>query len=195
MTDYPIIFSAPMVRALLDGRKTMTRRLARRRDKSGLERATPWVTVIPGDLLWVRESCWTFESQDVRHSNQVQYMADDGARFDTPSSGHWICKTRPSIHMPRWASRLTLIVTATKVEPLQNISEEDAKAEGAELVDEVTGRISLDDRRGSYRLGFEAIWRQIHGAESWDANPEVVALTFRVIRENIDRIKEVNSND
>ncbi|HYM30789.1 MAG TPA: hypothetical protein VEU47_05795 [Candidatus Cybelea sp.] len=116
------------------------------------------------------------------------YRADhlDGAPPLPRGTGQWSIRNRNSIHMPRWVSRLTLIVTAAKVERLQAISDEEAKAEGAELLDEVTGRVSLDDRRGSYRDGFRAIWESLHGSGAWEANPEVVAISFDIVKANID---------
>jgi hypothetical protein len=95
--------------------------------------------------------------------------------------------TIPSIHMPRWASRLTLIVEAVKVERLQAISEADAEAEGAaKLVgpdDDGKFYVSAD---GTFKCGFAGIWTHINGAGAWDSNPWVVAVTFCVVRANID---------
>lgn len=104
-------------------------------------------------------------------------------------------KPVPSIHLPRWASRLTLIVETVKVERLQDISEADAIAEGIEPAppphpgyrhygerDGLPGIVAVDS--------YKALWESLHGAGAWRANPDVVALTFRVVKENIDRIKE-----
>ena len=94
---------------------------------------------------------------------------------------------RPSIHMPRWASRLTLIVTATKIERLQKIANADAIAEGC--------GVSLDHptperTREPFPVeAFKTLWMKLHGADAWDDNPEVVALTFTVHKANIDAVK------
>lgn len=211
MIDRPIIFSGTMVRALLDGRKTMTRRLAwqaRReiRKGSGVFRcpASPWQKVQPGDRLYVREAfsySWSVKDDpERRHLMPIWFWADGN-----PEDGDW-SKPRPSIHMPRWASRLTLIVTATKIERLQEISEQEALLEGIlhqnVIVDthgstgvhcEITAdrfwNCTEDDSfegHDSAGEAFEDLWIRLHGAGAWDANPEVVVLTFRVIRANID---------
>lgn len=213
--DYPIIFSAPMVRALLDGRKTMTRRLKMQRRKTHPsneshdwhEIESPWTRVKPGDRLWVRETLCSHNQfgfplgQQPNHDMIGQriwsYGADD---IDVDS----ITNRRPSIHMPRWASRLTLIVTATKIERLQEITEEDAKAEGiaTDIHDGMpkawisgfaipVGKgvdfhtISYEHEATAY---FALLWEHLHGIRSWAANPEVVALSFRVVKSNIDRL-------
>lgn len=172
----PIIFSGPMVRALLDGRKTMTRRLA----------TSPLRKCETGDRLWVRENFHVRPVASAMHA--YSYFDEENPAIiggwekvrllpyhhliKRPEKPIW----RPSIHMPRSISRLTLVVTGTKTEPLHNISETDARAEGAEK--------NPVDRR--YRTGFVGIWRALHGDDSWHANPEVVALQFRVIKANID---------
>ena len=205
MTDYPIIFSAPMVRALLDGRKTMTRRLAWQPPRAcilgSVEFPSPWKKVRPGDRLWVREA-WRTEARhdgipprDVLSSAIVSFDADYATEPNDGCRG----KDRRSFHMPRWASRITLIVTATKLERLKDISEEDALAEGISPLP--SGRFYCGfDEEGEITCkspvtAYAWLWDSLHGEDAWAANPEVVALTFRVIRENIDRIKEVNSND
>lgn len=178
MTDRGIIFSAPMVCALIAGRKTQTRRLA----------TSPLRRCQPGDRLWVRERCRTYESVDSRNPHEVRYHVD-GDEMRLPAGvGHWNSKPRPSIHMPRWASRLTLIVDAVRVEPLQAITEADALAEGTQ---EPTLRDLCPDlaqAAWSERQVYSRLWNHLHGAESWNANPDVVALTFRVVRENIGRL-------
>lgn len=198
MTDHPVIFSAPMVLALLAGRKTMTRRLrwlnnARERaDMSWTsERESFWTRVQPGDRLWVRESL-------TRSGGYIQYAADHGVgRALWPAC--WKQDPRPSIYMPRELSRLTLVVTATKIERLQAITNADAIAEGA-IIDrdlpggDVPGRepmVRIDGHSWEHqtvRLWFHRLWDSLHGADAWDENPDVVALSFTVHRENIDRV-------
>lgn len=186
MPDYPVLFSAPMIRALLDGRKTMTRRLAGKNGKP-----TPWQKVRPGDRLWVRETWQSLSFGDYEPTTaapaDVRYFATDAlANCDREVRGYpW----RPSIHMPRWASRLTLIVEEPRIERLQEITEADAIAEGAPClaVDE-DGKFFADVPGATHRCGFAGLWDHLNGAGAWDENPEVVALKFRVVRENIDKI-------
>jgi len=204
MTDIPVLFSAPMVRALLEGRKTMTRRLAWDIARIGPEfpgKPSRWQRVKPGDRLWVRESLDLRGDRPDLPIWQASYRAD-GAPLDlsVPANlafaegkadqrrGRFI----NSIHMPRSFSRLTLIVDAVKIERLQDISEDDAKAEGCGLYVPGHGFIEVNDLSEGFSNyldpigGFQNIWTDLHGSESWNANPEVVAISFRVIKSNID---------
>lgn len=201
MRDRPILFSAPMVRAVLDGRKTQTRRLA---EKNG--KPSRWTTLEPETRLWVRETWQTTQF------HKPVYRADacdqSGARWHSIQPGdpdgevHW----RPSIHMPRWASRLTLVVTDVRIERLQDISEDDARAEGARRFDDIpldpfhtrypagAPRWSMQSPAdtgeclGTARFAFANYWIKLHGDDAWLSNPEVVAITFDPIRENIERM-------
>lgn len=221
MADRPIIFSAPMIHALLDGRKTMTRRLAWRDpiavpdDAADYWRGrgarvsfaddtdtrltwlpSPWQRVQPGDRLWVREAWATHWANDNLAPSDispmhwsVRYLADDHVRRARDGSLAEVgqCKKgRPSIRMPRWASRLTLTVTAVRVEHLQDISEADAVAEGAYPPPAGTDDDGMRYDAGTSRDGFRGIWNSLHGEGAWAANPEVVAITFSVDRRNID---------
>ncbi len=184
MTDYPIIFSAPMIRALLDGRKTMTRRLA----------SSPLRRVTAGDRLWVREAAAFTIDQGTGLPAKTEWFLADG---ENPYRDNFTVKTRPSIHMPRWASRITLIVTATKTEPLQDISEEDARAEGC-VEDWADGLpvwyvpgAKMERHRASGRECFEWLWSSLHGSDSWQSNPFVVAPTFRVVQSNIRSVEAI----
>lgn len=216
MADRPIIFSAPMVRALLDGRKTQTRRVLNPQpetfevDGSECEvnayhvhgEAVPRVAVgrcitlqklryAKGDRLYVRENFQLLSFGDYLPTKaqpaDVRYAATEPcADLPADTRGYpW----RPCIHMPRWASRLTLTVEDVRVERLQAISEADAIAEGVEPVGdgwrryggEGVGSVAWPD------YSFRSLWESLHGPESWDANPFVVALTFRVERGNIDK--------
>jgi hypothetical protein len=160
------MFSAPMVRALLGGQKTQTRRLT----------SSPLARAMPGDRLWVREAfLWTIPGIGAR------YRADE----DRPE---WRGLWKPSIHMPRRISRITLTVSAVRLTHLQDITEEDAAAEG-------TREPSLRDLGGELRQAawterqvFARLWSHLHGADAWDSNPLVVALTFCVTEQNIDRV-------
>ena len=197
MTDRPIIFSAPMVRALLAGRKTQTRRLA----------TSPLRRCEVGDRLYVREAWRTHKVSDelpprmLTGEGRVWFEAD---RDNCDAHG----RLRPGMHMPRWASRLTLIVEGVKVEPLQAISRDDAIAEGLARADkggshwkwgipDRDGWPGTDDDgwpwvkwRSDPRDAYGNLWDSLHADEGqrWEDNPEVVALTFRVVRGNIDQV-------
>jgi hypothetical protein len=168
--DRPIIFSAPMVRALLDGRKTQTRRLL----------SSPLGRVRPGDRLWVRESYWHAPSGlgfDTNHINGTLVYSADGLGPDAEDRARAAgIRQRPSIHMPRWASRLTLRVTAARRERLQDICEADAIAEG----------VDCRDRAITARLAFAQLWNSLHGPGAWADDPDVIVLTFEVSVANID---------
>lgn len=195
MSEYPILFSGPMVRAILDGTKTQTRRVVKLRefdasDTPGYDwtfrdrRAlwndvhTPWLMKHcpygePGDQLWVRETWQAHpryfgtKPRDIPEGEPLVYRAT----HDGPP-GAW----RPSIYMPRWASRLTLDVTEVRIEQVQDINEEDARAEGAPPS-------PLPVITNGYRLEFRALWDSINGKRSecsWGDNPWVWAITFEV---------------
>lgn len=194
MTDRPIIFSAPMVRALLDGRKTQTRRLA----------ASPLRHCQPGDRLYVREAFTLVPSSAYRMSEGVEQVLNptdpDVAAIFTVGWERSIPKWRPSIHMPRWASRLTLIVEAVRFQRLSAITDADALAEGIESEPDRYGRTRYFVKGEGFNLGsttpshaYIQLWSHLH---DWNApanaginrNPDVVALTFRVIHQNIDQV-------
>lgn len=170
MTVRPIIFSGPMVRALLDGRKTQTRRLA----------SSPLAKCEVGDRLYVRET-WSFIGrQGIFDLNQARPdTCTPIFRADDVQADRWW----PSIHHPRWASRLTLTVREVRRQRLQDLTEDDACAEGAEYDYGQGAKISQ-------RRMFEILWRHLHGESAWDGNPEVVALTFTVERRNVDAQRE-----
>ena len=203
MTDRPILFSAPMVRALLDGRKTQTRRMIKARgdcclfdgswsdcyvlDPGNAEWRARSIRFAVGDRLWVKETWRAHRAYDqyrpglIGTESRIWYEADGRDNCDQHGKG------RPSIFMPRWASRLTLVVTDVRVERLRTISEEDAQAEGVDrLVMDDSGAFYAGFPEGTYRCGFAGIWTHINGAEAWEANPWVVAVSFDVIKENID---------
>ena len=206
MTDRPILMSAPMVRALLreieapGTGKTQTRRLAERfvpakhppagmEGKVGNYVPTIWQSVKPGERLWVRET-WVHGLAELGQK-PVYYRADNDDDNTT-----W----RPSIHMPRKFSRITLLVTATKMEGLLDISEDDAKAEGfapGRLDDgfgprDIGGGCTIESPGTSASVGgmFQIAWKSLH--PDWDgwSSPEVVAITFRPVLSNIDQCKE-----
>jgi hypothetical protein len=199
MTDRPIIFSGPMVRALLAGRKTQTRRLA----------TSPLRRVDAGDRLYVREH-WRGRArmdayaprQFTKDPSRIAYLAD-GKPVDCPL-GEWTWgKHRQGMHMPRWASRLTLIIEAVKIEPLQMLEgqhplESEALAEGVHRIHHGDGDhyySAFRDHPDPHNWtdptdAFRELWNSLHTTvgERWEDNPDVVALTFRVERGNIDSI-------
>jgi hypothetical protein len=195
VTDRGVIFSGPMIRRLLAGDKTQTRRLA----------TSPLRRVAAGDRLWARENWRAEELPD--GLDGVRYQVDDAfapIENTRDAADAWLAATRrpagrwrPSIHMPRWASRLTLIVDEVRFQAVGAISESDALAEG----------IVPDDKKGFWVPGVEhpnkdfpwlsrstaremyaAFWDTLHGSGEWLTNPSVVALTFRVQFCNIDRL-------
>ena len=200
--ERPILFSGPMAKAILDGRKSQTRRLV----KGCVEEAGAYSTAVwehgkmprcpygtAGERLWVREA-WR-GSWDGDLSISVNYRADDTVRdfyVDAlpessvrPCSLEW--KWRPSIYMPRWASRILLEITGVRVERLQDISEEDCWAEGIEEVDGAFDSLIPDMAR---RIGmshedakptFACLWESINGNGSWNLNPWVWCVSFRRI--------------
>lgn len=223
MTDRPIIFSAPMVRALIDGRKTQTRRLLNPQPETfmvdGKEcevtallvdgEAVPRVATgrvltgqrlryAVGDRLYVREA-WSHSADGVFEILQARmmgrggviYRADDDPRY--PHAKFW-----PSIHMPREFSRLTLIVEDVRVERLQAISEADAVAEGATCWVCGSGRVDGTSEnecacfhsRSVAIQSYQVLWNSLHDKprERWDDNPFVVAVSFSVVRGNIDQV-------
>lgn len=186
MTERPILFSGPMVRAILAGRKTQTRRLVKPQPEQGIwkcgrsclalgnappppdgyERWCPYG--LPGDRLWVRE-CWRELGSGQGADGKIPtYPVPVGYAADRGYSGPW----RPSIHMPRWASRLTLEVVGVRVERLHDISEADAQAEGCAPM--------LTHADPSAREQFESLWDSINGKRAtWASNPWVWVVTFR----------------
>lgn len=180
MTDRPIIFSGPMVRALLEGRKTQTRRLA----------TSPLSRAVVGDRLWVRENFHPWKGS--ASGKTIVYVADD--RWIDWGSGEtfidkvqWLTSMTPSIHMPRWASRLTLTVTRFQLQHLHEITEADAIAEG--VTDEMVGKAvtELDNPLpdSPWVGGYAWLWSSLHGRASWDENPMVVAVEFEVEQVNV----------
>jgi hypothetical protein len=241
--DRPIIFSGAMVRALLDGRKTQTRRLVKPQPElngSGLyhvfnagggmigveEKDVPAVALyyVPyaiGDRLWVREG-WRVGAWNEHNALiAVDYLADnfyrrewleiagddDGSIFERLwqqstddaakalgdqdkykwEPGSSPCRSRPSIHMPRSFSRLTLLVSDVSVQRLQDISESDAMAEGC------AGNLGPnpdfpDEWDPSPQEEFRDLWNSLHGDGAWQANPWVCAISFSVVKANIDTL-------
>ena len=180
MKERGVLFSAPMVRALLDGTKTQTRRLckAAKSHDDGEDYRGDIRIVSPygqrGDLIWVKET-WAaphaFDPMPPR-------LIPAGTRFHfraTVDAGGLLW--RSSIYMPRWASRITLEITDVRVERLQKISEADAVAEGWTKQPERSDdpQVHADAARDWY----SELWESANGAGSWDANPWVWVVSFR----------------
>lgn len=217
MRERPILFNGPMVRAILAGQKTQTRRVMREQvcDPGIVQIAGPGYCEIinehgvqipgfrcpygqPGDRLWVRETHAIVPRTAYAASDGVQQVLRPDDEHDAAvfregwtrsPPGRW----RPSIHMPRWASRIKLEITGVRVERLQDISEMDAVAEGIRISSQARrsdacygiyeclmpdGRTHFDD--SAYEL-YRGLWEQINGADSWDANPWVWVVEFRRI--------------
>jgi len=194
MKERPILFSAPMVSAILAGAKSQTRRvvkwpawlLADDYDNAALElRSSPEIALMqdgrpmrrfrcpygqPGDRLWVRET-WAVPHRYDGHGPSNIPTLDVRVHY-AASEDRGGLRWRPSIHMCRWASRITLEVTGVRVERLQEISDEDAKAEGvADLGERLLGVTP-------HRARFFNLWESINGPGSWDANPWVWVIEF-----------------
>ncbi|HXF12249.1 MAG TPA: hypothetical protein VN517_03790 [Terriglobales bacterium] len=210
--ERPILFSAPMVRAILEGRKTQTRRIVKPQPciidgvfmhhvagpkwESGLPYRCAYGK--PGDRLWVRET-WTGTWHDT--AVHLVYAADGSERMagEAPTEyvlpkaaakiGNWVTP----LFMPRWASRITLEVTKVRVQRLQEISEEDARAEGVELLSDAPACLTPWK---NYRLkpgapfamnhsiaaaSFMSLWDSINGDKSSNANPWVWAVSFKPV--------------
>ena len=187
-----IIFSAPMVQALLRNEKFQTRRLA----------DSPLAKVEPGDKLYVRETaratndcegfdCIQFAAGGAYHQNTREFR-DNWTRMHhyADRRAAWV----PSIHMPRWASRLTLDVYDKRFQRLQDITDADAILEGVTyasgsygIATEVVGK--LECLASNPRDSFHLLWDSLHDKEGerWDDNPEIVALTFDPLQKNVDR--------
>lgn len=225
MKERPILFSGPMVRALLDGRKRQTRRILKLRPGFDLEerddgRLWPWAEHPercddvwmpcpygqPGDRLWVRESGAMhallapedpLQPMLFRHDVPttenlgdywVQRTRAPGASYSTECTReqflrHTSAKVVPSIHMPRWASRISLEIISVRVERLQDISEADAIAEGVAALHGGNmwtaggmhdGPLHAAKPCGAYRR----LWESINGPDSWGANPLVWVIDF-----------------
>jgi hypothetical protein len=205
--ERPILFSAPMVRAILEGRKTVTRREVKKKAAldclaAGFEPAflaLPGNSDLcpygqPGDRLWVRETTEADHdtcgvavlSRYAVDKEPVLYSRSEDPEYDG-TVAHWDYprQSRPSIHMPRWACRILLEITAVRVERLQSISDVQAMAEGVRLYADhaALGDWYHVDGKATYsadpRKSFELLWSSINGPATWDANPWVWVVEFK----------------
>lgn len=216
MSDLPILFSAPMVKALLTGRKTQTRRLCAWANNPNSPQLAHIVACdepgwfgdeegevqfnagfAPGDRLWVREAWRTSKVADELKPSQlvgggytpVWYEAD---RDNCDQHGRY----RHARFMPRWASRLTLLITDVCVQRLQDISEADAEAEGC-VWDSADGHdiwyvpgARLLKSAATASECYSILWDSINGLGSWQSNPWVIAITFDVLPGNINGLAQ-----
>ncbi|MCH4572516.1 MULTISPECIES: hypothetical protein [Achromobacter] len=213
MRERPILFKGPMVRAILAGNKTQTRRVVKPQPPSStvsvhlyhhpdprphfwaadggslLDWAQPCPYGAPGERLWVRET-WQHANHPFgpyQEGAPVFYRADyhddphgpDGELSPQGKYRGW----RPSIYMPRAACRLALEVTGVRVERLSAISETDAQAEGCDPWEDLAGvqDVTVRERLHGYKRAYQHLWEQLHGADSWRANPWVWVIEFRVL--------------
>lgn len=148
---------------------------------------TGWEKVEAGDRLWVRENLrctgsgiwrWEADELDVKVTARNQAACVAWAHHEERGAV-------PSIHMPRWASRLTLTVTEAKIERLNSITAADVRAEGISE-NHIRRHEEFFDKRDAAPLAFGALWNDLHGAGAWDANPYVVAMRFDVVEQNLD---------
>lgn len=223
--ERPIIFKSEMVRAILEGRKTQTRRIVKfqpeietgydypHENETGYfwkkeesydsfdEMIADMIKHCPfgkvGDRLWVRENFCCFD-EDWRFMGRPHDLKDGPWRnilYEADNGIDHGCGWRPSIHMPRWASRITLEITSIRVERLQDISEKDANAEGVEFdsgweepmgegYTDGWGFVDYMNEDQDYSMksakdSFESLWKSINGPESWNQNPWVWVIEFK----------------
>ncbi len=205
MKEKPILFSTPMVRAILDGRKTQTRRIVKKQPHGAGEwimqginwlfpNINPYINLKcpygeSGDVLWVRETWNTLTEYVEKPDHSVMSISDfvykaDDYRFD---------KWKPSIYMPKEACRIKLLIENIRVEMLKDISGEDAKAEGVYFYgwDDATQddykNYLYNDKYGddwgvqSANESYITLWESINGKGSWDVNPWVWVIRFKRI--------------
>lgn len=221
----PILFSAPMIRALIAGTKTQTRRVLKEQCHTlqparisltpGGRPTYEWRSIYGrhldyvaglknvGDRLWVREAWRT----DAAFDHVAPRNLDVATPYRFEADGRWVDpyeigdlspgRLRASMHMPRWASRLTLIVTGVRVQRLQDISNDDCIAEGVPAhpnpnaprtgpaIDAFAREHGLISHYGAE---YRRIWNAINGAGSWAANPWIAAYSFEVHHQNIDAL-------
>ncbi|MBB7293859.1 hypothetical protein HEN09_014885 [Escherichia coli] len=182
-----MIFNDEMVRAILGGNKTQTRRIVEEKFYGRavaaelLAKHCPYGQ--PGDRIWVRETyrvhgkatdvATLVYRASVRNSWTEQTHRVPVEVCNKPVSEKWT----PSIHMPRWASRILLEITDVRVERLHDMSEADAKAEGA-----TPATYKITPSEAVYRVGFGDIWRSIYGQDNWLSNPWVWVIEFKRIQ-------------
>ncbi|KKO55869.1 hypothetical protein LG59_5093 [Serratia ureilytica] len=223
MKERPVIFNSEMVRAILNGRKTQTRRVIKNQRMGDCWSVKPaevplyerhshdwWLptgtkpySALPvcpfgqvGDQLWVRETFMDLTGTGIEATTGkfegFAYRADTSAgSYGDEVRKEYGLNWTPSLHMPRKACRILLEITAVRVERLNDISEEDAKAEGVRAIENNFGNgpaycdyllPNLDDAAEWYNRAsdsFRSLWKSIYGAENWSANPWVWVIEFK----------------
>ncbi|MDU2785163.1 MAG: hypothetical protein E7C07_16845 [Enterobacter sp.] len=187
-----------MVRAILDGRKTQTRRIMKNQPAGDFPQTPALIRNVVGagfqwyghygesgifncpfgavgDRIWVRET-WAeagASAPDLKlyRANYPEHVPTHYENVPPADEIRWT----PSIHMPRWASRLTLEITGVRVERLRDLNEEDAKSEG---ITPPSGGVLPG---WEYRINFRDLWMSIYGADNWEANPWVWVIEFKVV--------------
>lgn len=209
MTERPILFSTEMVKAIMDGRKTQTRRIIK--PQPTLEGSVMWWKGLAydatyrkwakkpnwmesrlcpygrrGGRLWVRERWYADRKYDgvapskIPEGSRIRYAPE----LYLPTAPHpeWAGKTRPGIFMPRWASQILLEIVDVRVERLQDITEADAQAEGLEGFTHTLRGWPPAEVTLTPRGEFFGLWNQIHGKDAWDANPFVWVVEFKWVK-------------
>lgn len=206
MTERGMIFNSEMVRAILDGRKTQTRRIIKG-CTVGRDPISKFIQIgkkfigcypedvpelireccpygVPGDRIWVRE---TWAEAGASASDLKLYRANYPAHVPTHYENVPLAEDvrwTPSIHMPRWASRITLEITGVRVEQLKSISEEEARSEGVARLREGFWKHyqpGWTQHQLSARGSFATLWDSIYGSGEWDRNPWVWVIEFKRI--------------
>jgi hypothetical protein len=177
--EYPILFKGPMVLAILAGNKTQTRRTS-----------DIWKKRNPGERLWVRETWWkpTYITEKMKRDGADTWPKCDYDatidKIDIEQYKEWGWKRKPSIFMPRWASRINLEIVSIREERLQDISEKDAKDEGVTVAQGHLYRpfgSTEPFKKYTHKQAFAALFDSINGTGSWDANPFVYPIEFKVV--------------
>jgi hypothetical protein len=238
MKERPILFNTDMVKAILDGRKTQTRRPVKNQPSNGwafedaasggafgriksshpkkgkfgafIRRGVgtdfPETDIevspfgMPGDRLWVRE---TWQGPLVNQEDEGAFMVDregfqnpkycsykasgDSCEFYDIELGELVCRWKPSIHMPRWVCRLELEITNVRLERVQDITEDDAKAEGT-ITEEMTAKAGLAWRFGD-RKQFQDMWDKVY-PNSWKKNEWVWVIEFKIAELNGKKLEQ-----
>lgn len=180
MKERPILFKGEMVRAILEGRKTQTRRLIKPQPDH-MDDKRRWLSVfsdlehkygVIGDRLWVKET-WIYETEQGCRTGGIIYRATERPEQD----GDFKLKWKPSLFMSRAASRINLEIIGLRIEPLNEISESDAQAEGWKK------RTDLPQYHSAHFDAaldwYQDLWNEINGPRSWEKNPWVWVIEFR----------------
>ena len=202
MNEHPLLMKGPLVRATLEGRKTQTRRpinpqpsdnienvkyddvadlwLGSNKEDNALGYSFSWTARSPlgrsGDRLWVRETWAQVDKSIAPPDMQTGLLYQASWRY-----GHCKPSWKPSIHMPRWACRLVLPLVSVRVERVQDLTEEDARAEGLRRTENgwTDGTTGYDVT--SARAAFQELWASIYGQASWDVNPWIWVAEWKAI--------------